>query len=127
VDAVVVLVEVVAVVDVDVTAGGDVLELHPANATTQATRAAVNPKPEELLRNLCVMSPPEVSRHSRLKRAATAMTGNRRSQTVATRILVFETVTHQVLHNPMRRLRGLWQQHCRLRATRRSWASPSDD
>jgi hypothetical protein len=59
VDAVVVLLEVGEVVDVDVAAGGDVLELHPANATTQATRAAVIPKPQELLQNLCVMSPPD--------------------------------------------------------------------
>ena len=63
------VVEVGGVVDVDVVTGGEVLELHPANATTQTTRAAVTPKPQELLRNLCVMSPPDVPQHSRLKQA----------------------------------------------------------
>jgi hypothetical protein len=54
------------------------------------------------------------------------VTSNRHSHPAATRILVFETVTHQGLHNPLRQLHGLWQQHCRLRATRRRSASPSD-
>ncbi|MGD0984460.1 MAG: hypothetical protein ABSA65_11690 [Acidimicrobiales bacterium] len=63
-DPVVLLVEVGGVVDVDVAAGGDVLELHPAKATMHITRAAVTPKPQELLRNLCAMSPPDVPRHS---------------------------------------------------------------
>ena len=63
------VVEVGGIVDVDVAAGGEVLELHPANATTQTTRAAVTPKPQVLLRNLCVMSPLDVPQHSRLKQA----------------------------------------------------------
>ena len=63
VGAVVVLVEVGGVVDVDAAAGGDVEELHPAKATMNVTRAAVTPRPQELLRNLCAMSTPDVPRH----------------------------------------------------------------
>jgi hypothetical protein len=63
-DEVVVLVEVRGVVDVDVVAEGVVLELHPANATAQATRAAATPKPQEPLRSPCAMSPPDAPRHS---------------------------------------------------------------
>ena len=120
------VVEVGGIVDVDVAAGGEVLELHPANATTQATRAAVTPKPPDLLRNLCVMSPPDVPQHSRLKQAGHG--GDRQSMLAdcGHPNLVFEPVTHQGLHNPLRQLHGLWQQHCRLRATRRRSASPSD-
>ncbi len=57
---------------------------------------------------------------------ATTVASNRHSHAVAAQTLVFETVTHQGLHNRLRQLHGFRQQYCRLRATRRKSASPSD-